>query len=317
MRFGFQKPVFTFDYRGDDTSQIIDSLKKLVTTAEKNGFDSFWVMDHFHQIPMIGKVEEPMLESWSTLSVLAGLTTKIKLGTLVSGIMYRYPAILAKVAATLDVLSKGRLFMGIGAAWNEDESHAYGIHFPPAGERLSRLEEAIQIIRKMWTEEPSASFNGKYYQIHNAYCNPKPIQKPSPPILVGGSGERKTLKIVAKYADACNLFGSAETVKRKLNILKEHCKSVGRDYDSILRTKLGIIVVADDRQMAEEKIKQIFKGMPEEQIREFAIYGTPEDLLRQIELLEQVGIQYLIVDLDPSRELEALDVFANKIIKKY
>jgi F420-dependent oxidoreductase-like protein len=262
-------------------------------------------------------VEEPMLESWTTLSVVAGFTTKIKLGTLVTGITYRYPAVLAKVAATLDVLSKGRLFMGIGAAWNEDESHAYGIHFPPAGERLSRLEEAIQIIRKMWTEEPSASFNGKYYQIHNAYCNPKPIQKPSPPILVGGSGERKTLKIVAKYADACNLFGSAETVKRKLNILKDHCKSVGRDYDSILKTKLGIIVVDDDKQMAEKKIKQIFKGMPEEQIREFAIYGTPEDLLRQIELLEQVGIQYLIVDLDPSRELEALDVFANKIIKKY
>ena len=271
MRFGFQKPVFTFDYRGDDTSQIIDSLKKLATTAENNGFDSFWVMDHFHQIPMIGKVEEPMLESWSTLSVLAGLTTKIKLGTLVTGIMYRYPAILAKVAASLDVLSKGRLFMGIGAAWNEDESHAYGIHFPGTSERLSRLEEAIQIIRKMWTEEPSASFNGKYYQIHNAYCNPKPIQKPSPPILVGGSGERKTLKIVAKYADACNLFGSAETVKRKLNILKDHCKSVGRDYDSILKTKLGIIVVDDDKQMAEKKIKQIFKGMPEEQIREFAI----------------------------------------------
>jgi alkanesulfonate monooxygenase SsuD/methylene tetrahydromethanopterin reductase-like flavin-dependent oxidoreductase (luciferase family) len=217
----------------------------------------------------------------------------------------------------LDVLSKGRLFMGIGAAWNEDESHAYGIHFPGTSERLSRLEEAIQIIRKMWTEEPSASFNGKYYQIRNAYCNPKPIQKPSPPILIGGSGERKTLKIVAKYADACNLFGSAETVKRKLNILKEHCKTVDRDYDTILKTKLGIIVVDEDKQMAEKKIEQMFKGMPEEQIREFAIYGTPEDLLREIELLEQVGIQYLIVDLDPTRELEALDVFANKIIKKY
>ncbi|MGE5822456.1 MAG: TIGR03560 family F420-dependent LLM class oxidoreductase [Nitrososphaerota archaeon] len=317
MQFGLQKPIFTFDYRGDDTSQIIDSLKKLATTAENNGFDSFWVMDHFHQISMIGKVEEPMLESWTTLSMLAGLTTKIKLGTLVTGIMYRYPAILAKVAATLDVLSKGRLFMGIGAAWNEDESHAYGIHFPPATERLSRLEEAIQIIRNMWTEEPSASFNGKYYQIRNAYCNPKPIQKPSPPILVGGSGERKTLKIVAKYADACNLFGSAETVKRKLNILKEHCKSVGRDYNSILKTKLGIIVIEDEKQTAEKKIEQIFKGMPEEQIREFALYGTPEDVLRQIELFEQVDIQYLIVDLDPTRELEALDVFANKIIKKF
>jgi F420-dependent oxidoreductase-like protein len=317
MRFGLQKPNFNFDYRGDDTSQIIDSVKKLATTAEINGFDSFWVMDHFHQIPMIGKVDEPMLESWTTLSVVAGLTTKIKLGTLVTGIMYRYPAVLAKVAATLDVLSKGRLFMGIGAAWNEDESNAYGIHFPPAGERLSRLEEAIQIIHKMWTEEPSASFNGKYYQIHNAYCNPKPIQKPSPPILVGGGGERKTLKIVAKYADACNLFGSAETVKRKLNILKEHCKTVGRDYDSILKTKLGIIVVEDEKQMSEKKIEQIFKGMPEEQIREFAIYGTPEDVLRQIELFEQADIQYLIVDLDPTQELEALNVFANKIIKKF
>ena len=298
MRFGLQKPNFNFDYRDDDTSQIIDSLKNLATTAENNGFDSFWVMDHFHQIPMIGKVEEPMLESWTTLSVVAGLTTKIKLGTLVTGIMYRYPAVLAKVAATLDVLSKGRLFMGIGAAWNEDESHAYGIHFPPASERLSRLEEAIQIIHKMWTEEPSASFNGKYYQIHNAYCNPKPIQKPSPPILVGGGGERKTLKIVAKYADACNLFGSVETVKRKLNILKEHCKTIGRDYDSILKTKLALIVVDDDKQKSEKKIEQIFKGMPEEQIREFAIYGTPEDVLGQIELFEQVDIQYLIVDLE-------------------
>ena len=317
MQFGLQKPIFTFDYRGGDTSEIIDSLQKLATTAEKNGFDSFWVMDHFHQIPMIGKPEEFMLEGWTTLSVLAGLTTKIRLGTLVTGIIYRYPAILAKVAATLDVLSKGRLFMGIGAAWNEEESSAYGIHFPHALERLSRLEEAIQIIRKMWTEEPSASFNGIYYQIRNAYCNPKPIQKPSPPILVGGGGERKTLKIVAKYADACNLFGSAETVKRKLNVLKEHCKSVGRDYDSILKTKLGFVVLDDDKQIAEDKIRQMFKGMPEEQIREFAIYGTPEDLLRQIEEFEQVGIQYLIVDLDPSREIQALEMFSNKIVKKY
>jgi F420-dependent oxidoreductase-like protein len=317
MQFGLQKPIFTFDYRGNDTSQIIDSITKLAISSENSGFDSFWVMDHFHQIPIIGKPEDPMLESWTTLSVLAGLTTKIKLGTLVTGITYRHPAILAKIAATLDVLSKGRLFMGIGAAWNEDESHAYGIHFPPANERLSRLEEAIQIIRKMWTEGVSASFNGKYYQVHNAYCNPKPIQKPSPPILVGGSGERKTLKIVAKYADACNLFGSAETIKRKLKILEEHCKSVGRDYDLILKTKLGVIVIDDDTEVVQNKIRQAFKGMPEEQIREFVMYGTPEDVLKQIELLEQVGIQYLIVDLEPSRELEALDVFANKIMKKF
>jgi len=320
MQFGLQHPNFNFDYDGQsnngDTSQIADSLRNLVTRAENIGFDSVWVMDHFHQIQFVGRPEEPMLEGWTIISMLAGITTKIKLGTLVTGIIYRYPSVLAKVAATLDVLSKGRLYMGIGAGWNEQESLAYGISFPSNQERMLMLEEAIQIIRKMWTEEPYASFNGKYYQIHNAYCNPKPIQKPSPPILVGGSGERKTLKIVAKHADACNLFGSPETVRKKLDILKEHCKTVGRDYDSILKTKLGAIIIDDNSDMVKNRVRETFRGIPEEQIKEFVIYGTPEDVLRQIEILEQVGIQYLIVDLEPSREVEALDTFANKVINK-
>jgi F420-dependent oxidoreductase-like protein len=320
MQFGLQHPNFNFDYDGQsnngDTSQIADSLRNLVTRAENIGFDSFWVMDHFHQIQFVGRPEEPMLEGWTIISMLAGITTKIKLGTLVTGIIYRYPSVLAKVAATLDVLSKGRLYMGIGAGWNEQESLAYGISFPSNQERMLMLEDAIQIIRKMWTEEPYASFNGKYYQIRNAYCNPKPIQKPSPPILVGGSGERKTLKIVAKHADACNLFGSPETVRKKLDILKEHCKTVGRDYDSILKTKLGAIIIDDNSDMVKNRVRETFRGIPEEQIREFVIYGTPEDVLRQIEILEQVGIQYLIVDLEPSREREALDTFANKVINK-
>jgi F420-dependent oxidoreductase-like protein len=318
MQFGLQHPNFNFDYngQGNDISYIADSLKNLVSKAENSGFDSFWVMDHFHQIQFVGRPEDPMLEGWTVLSMLAGITTKIKLGTLVTGIIYRYPSVLAKIASTLDVLSKGRLFMGLGAAWNEQESLAYGINFPSNQERLLRLEETIQIIRKMWTEEPCASFNGKYFQINNAYCNPKPIQKPSPPILVGGSGERKTLKIVAKYADACNLFGSTESIKKKLDILKEHCKSVGRDFDSILKTKLGTIVLDDDREVAKDRVEETFRGVPEEQIKEFVIYGTPEDILKQIEALQQVGIQYLIVNLEPSRELEALDTFANKIITK-
>jgi F420-dependent oxidoreductase-like protein len=323
MQFGLQHPNFNFDYDSKSnnnadtpTSQIADSLKNLVTKAENTGFDSFWVMDHFHQIQFVGRPEEPMLEGWTIISMLAGITTKIKLGTLVTGIIYRYPSVLAKIAASLDVLSKGRLFMGIGAGWNEQESLAYGISFPSNQERMLRLEEAIQIIRKMWAEEPYASFNGKYYQIRNAYCNPKPIQKPHPPILVGGSGERKTLKIVAKYADACNLFGSPETVRKKLDILKEHCKSVGRDYGSILKTKLAAIVVDDTSDMVKNRVRETFRGIPEEQIKELAIYGTPEDVSRQIEMLKEVGIQYLIVDLEPSRELEALDTFANKVINK-
>ncbi|HYT02226.1 MAG TPA: LLM class F420-dependent oxidoreductase [Candidatus Acidoferrum sp.] len=316
MKFGLQHPSFSFDYTNDDASQIVDSLKNLVTRAEILGVDSFWVMDHFHQIPFLGKPEEPMLESWTTLSVLAGITSKIKLGTLITGVVYRHPSVLAKIGATLDILSKGRLFLGIGAAWHKEESIAYGIPFPSVKERFQILEEAIQIIRKMWTEEPVANFNGKYYQIKNAYCNPKPIQKPSPPIMVGGSGERQTLKIVAKYADACNLFGSVETVKRKLGVLKEHCKSVGTDYDSILKTKLGLVLIDKDKEMAKKRMQQISKDIPEEQITEFAIYGTREDVLGQIELLEDAGIQYLIVDLDPTRELEALEIFAQDIIKK-
>ncbi len=317
MQFGLQHPNYNFDYDGRDASQIVDSLKNLATKAENSGFDSFWVMDHFHQISGVGNRQDPMLEGWTTISVLAGLTSRIKLGTLVTGIIYRHPSVLAKMGATLDVLSKGRLFMGIGAAWNQEESLAYSIPFPPNKERLLRLEEAIQIIRKMWTEEPAATFNGKYYQINHAYCNPKPIQKPSPPIMVGGSGERYTLKIIAKYADACNLFGSTETVKRKLSILREHCKSVGRDYDSILKTKLGLIVIDNDKKMIEKRLQQIISnGIPAERVREFVIYGTLDDVLKQIELLEEVGIQYLIVDLEPYREPEALEVFGNTIVKK-
>ncbi|MGA7370365.1 MAG: LLM class F420-dependent oxidoreductase [Nitrososphaeraceae archaeon] len=333
MKFGLQHPNFSYDYSNQNTSQIIDTLGNLVVKAENKGFDSFWVMDHFHQISVVGEPEEPMLEGWTTISVLAGITTRIKLGTLVTGVIYRYPSILAKIAATLDVLSKGRLFLGIGASWNEEESLAYGIgertinngnskglsriSFPSNKERLLRLEEALQIIRKLWTEEPSASFEGKYYRIHNAYCNPKPIQKPTPPILVGGSGEKRTLNIVAKYADACNLFGSAETVKKKLEILKAHCKSVDRDYDSILKTKLGVVVIDNDGRKAKKRVQQAFMGMPEAHLKEFAIYGTPEEVLKQIREFEHVGIQYLIVDLDPQREIEALEIFVDEIIKRY
>jgi F420-dependent oxidoreductase-like protein len=277
MKFGLQHPNFTFDGQG---VEIVEKLRTLVQKAESLGFDSFWVMDHFHQIQNVGQSQEPMLEGWTTQAVVAGLTEKIRLGTLVTGIVYRHPSVLAKIGATLDVLSKGRLFMGIGAAWNVDEATAYGISFPPVKERMQRLEEAVQIIRRMWTEE-SATFSGKFYQIRDAYCNPKPIQKPHPPIMIGGSGERRTLKIVAKYGDACNIFGSVETVKKKLGVLREHCRSVGRDYDSIVKSKLGHMVIDKDK----EKVTEAIKSMPEDRRREYAIYGTPEEVRRRVEAL--------------------------------
>jgi F420-dependent oxidoreductase-like protein len=308
LKFGLQHPNFTFDGEGP---QIAEKLRKLVGRTESYGFDSFWVMDHFHQIQNVGEPQEPILEGWTTQSVVAGFTSKIKLGTLVTGIVYRHPSVLAKVGASLDVLSNGRLYMGIGAAWNVEEAKAYGIPFPPVKERMQRLEEAAQIITKMWTEE-AATFNGKFYQLHNAYCSPKPIQKPHPPIMIGGGGERRTLKIAAKYGDACNIFGSVETVKHKLDVLKQHCRTVGRDYDSIVKTKLGRVVIDKDK----ERVNDAVKGMPEDRRREFAIYGTPEEVRRQVEAFRDAGVEYLIVNLEPDKELHALELFANEVVKK-
>jgi len=308
LKFGLQHPNFTFDGEGH---QAVEKLRTLVGRVESYGLDSFWVMDHFHQIRNVGEVQEPMLEGWTTQSVVAEFTNKIKLGTLVTGIVYRHPSVLAKMGATLDVLSNGRLFMGIGAAWNVDEATAYGIPFPPVKERMQRLEEAVQVIKKMWTEE-TATFEGKFYQLRNAYCNPKPLQKPHPPIMIGGSGERRTLKIVARYGDACNIFGSVDTVKKKLEILREHCRSVGRDYESIVKSKLGHIVIDKDKEKATEAVK----GLPEDRRREYAIYGTPEEVRRQVEAFRDAGIEYLIVNLEPDRELRALELFASEVVGK-
>ena len=312
MKFGIQHPSFSHDGTGE---QIVESLRKVTASAERLGYDSFWVMDHFHQIQYVGQEQEPMLEGWTTLGAIAGLTSKIRLGTLVTGNIYRHPSILAKIGATFDVLSKGRLFMGIGAAWNEEESKAYGIPFPSTKERFRRLEEAVQIIHKMWTEE-RASFDGQFYKIHEAYCNPKPVQKPHPPIMIGGSGERETLKLVAKYADACNLFGSPETIKRKLDVLREHCKAVGRDYNSILKTKLGVVLIDKDRASLDKRIAERYGNVPIEMQREFATVGTPEEVKRQVESFRDAGVEYFITSFDQNRELQGVEEFANQVMKQ-
>jgi F420-dependent oxidoreductase-like protein len=310
MKFGIQHPSFTLD---GDGPAIVDSIRKVAVKGEDLGYDSFWVMDHFHQIQNVGQPQEPMLEGWTTISVLAGLTSKIKLGTLVTGNTYRHPSVLAKTGATLDVLSKGRLIMGIGAAWNEEEAMAYGIPFPPTKERLERLDEAVQVIRHMWTED-KANFDGQFYQLKDAYCNPKPIQKPHPPILIGGAGEKRTLRTVAKYADASNIFGSLETVKRKLGILQEHCKEVGREYDSIVKTKGGRVIFGD-RESIEKGFERM--GMNQQMTREFLTYGTPEQIRQNIEEFAQAGIDGLIYSFDPRQELEAVTKFGNDVISTF
>src|SRR5437667_7497087 len=209
---GFQIPNFTFP--GIHNDRLFDHVAKLATTAERSGFDAVFVMDHFYQLPNIGPRTDPMLEGYTVLAGIAARTTRIRLGTLVTGVTYRNPALLAKVVTTLDIVSSGRAILGIGAAWNEDEHRGYGYEFPPVGERLSRLEEALQICRSMFREE-APSFDGRYYRIQHALNVPRPVPPHGPPILIGGGGEQRTLKLVAQHADPGNFFGHLATAPRK------------------------------------------------------------------------------------------------------
>jgi F420-dependent oxidoreductase-like protein len=220
-------------------AKLGSTLGEIARTAEQAGFDSIWVMDHFWQIRMNGPEHHEMLEGYSALSYMAAVTSRAKLGTMVTGAIYRHPGILAKTVTTLDVLSGGRAWLGIGAAWNEAESRGLGIPFPSLKERFERLEEALQICQQMWegkrgSEKP---FHGEHYQLERPLNSPQSLTRPHPPILIGGGGEKKTLRLVAQYADACNLFPSPE-IPRKLEILREHCKAVGRNYDDIEKTAM-------------------------------------------------------------------------------
>src|SRR4051812_24256603 len=204
MRIGLQIPSFTWP---DGPAGIGPKLAEIGKTADEAGFASIWVMDHFFQIEYIGPAEDPMLEGYSALSYLAGVTERAKLGTLVTGVIYRYPGILVKTATTLDVLSGGRAYLGIGAAWNQQESIGLGVPFPSVSERFERLEETLQIAKQMWSSN-NGPYEGKHYQLAETLCSPQPLSKPHLPIMIGGTGEKKTLRLVAQYADACNLFAS-------------------------------------------------------------------------------------------------------------
>lgn len=234
---------------------IADELARVGAAADAAGLTDLSVMDHWFQMETMYPAEEPMLEGYSTLAFLAAHSERVRLGLLVTGVTYRHPGLLAKIVATLDVLSKGRAQLGIGAAWYEREHRGLGVPFPPTAERFERLEEAIQICLQMWDPEANGAYQGRHYQLAETLCVPGPLTRPHPPILIGGSGERKTLRLVARYADACNLFGAAPAeVEHKLDVLRRHCEEVGRDIDEIRVTVLGRTParVADLDAFAEE-----------------------------------------------------------------
>ena len=271
MKIGLQIPDFPWT---GGAQSIAAGLRETALAADAGGFSSLWVMDHFFQIQMIGSPDEPMLEAYSTLNFLAGITQNVKLGALVTGVIYRQPAILVKTVTTLDVLSGGRAILGIGAAWNEEESRGLGIPFPPLKERFERLEEALQIAHWMWAGN-QRPFAGKYHHLERPLNYPAAIQKPHPPILIGGSGEQKTLRLVAKYADACNLFARAgrETLIHKLDVLKGYCDAAARPYEAIEKTALSSAIFNGEtldllamekecRMLAEIGIQQVIYNLP-------------------------------------------------------
>ena len=245
MKIGLQVPSFTWP---GGAAEIGPTFARIVRAADEVGFDSLWVMDHFFQIPSVGAADEPMLEGWSALAYAAALTRRVTLGLMVGGIHYRQAGLWAKLATTLDVLSGGRAWLGIGAAWNAEESKGLGFPFPPLGQRFEMLEETLQIVHAMWSGEHGTQqpFEGRHYRLERLLNSPQALRKPHPPIMIGGGGERKTLRLVAQYGDATNIFGGPENLRHKYAVLKERCEEVGRPFDEIERSNLNSFRVSRD-----------------------------------------------------------------------
>jgi F420-dependent oxidoreductase-like protein len=291
MRFGLQVPNFSLGVPDD---QLFDTVTELARTAEDVGFDSFWVMDHFYQLPALGGPSQPMLEAYTLLGGIAARTSTIRLGALVTGVTYRNPAILAKVVTTLDVLSAGRAILGIGAAWHDVEHEGLGVDFPPAGERLDRLEEAVQICRAMFREE-HPSFEGRYYRIRDARNLPRPVQAGGPPILIGGGGERRTLRLVARYADFCNITGDTDVIRHKVGVLRGHCQAEGRDPGAVTVSRLSTLVLTSSPEETAQTW-ELLRGAVGEDAAGFDV-GEEDALVTRFEELADAGVEYCIVNM--------------------
>ena len=292
MKVGLQIPSFTWPGAPET---IAATLAEIVRDADDMGFDSIWVMDHFFQIRSVGRVEEPMLEGMTALGFMAAHSTKARLGLMVGGVHYRHPGMWVKATTTLDVLTGGRAWLGIGAAWNEEESRSLAFPFPPLGERFELLEETLQIAHGMWTGErgTEGSFSGRHYRAERMLNSPQSLSRPRVPIMVGGGGERKTLRLVAQYADACNVFGSPENVARKYAILDAHCAAIGRDPREIERSTLQNVRLGPPGAARTESPAQVVDRFAE---------------------LSDAGVEHVIFELKDAYVDEYRDVVGREII---
>ena len=292
MKVGLQ--ISSFTWPGGPES-IGPTLARIVRQADDVGFDSIWVMDHFFQIRGNGRTEEPMLEGMTALGFMAAHSQRARLGLMVGGVHYRHPGLWVKATTTLDVLSGGRAWLGIGAAWNAEESRALAFPFPPLGERFEMLEETLQIAHAMFRGERGSeeAFQGRHYRAERLLNSPQSLSRPRVPIMVGGGGERKTLRLVAQYADACNVFGSPEAIARKYGILDAHCAAVGRDPNEIERSTLQDVRLAGDGAGGGE---------------------APDQVVERFGELADAGAQHVIVDLKSVHEPARLERFGSVVL---
>jgi F420-dependent oxidoreductase-like protein len=271
-----------------------EALRETWRLIDGSGYDTAWLFDHF--FPILSDPSGPCYEGWTTLTALACETSLTQIGILVTGNTYRHPAVLAKMGATLDHTSGGRLIMGIGAGWFEMEHTAYGIHFGTTAERIHRVDEACEVIKRLWTEK-QATFDGKYYQLLEAYCEPKPLQQPRPPLMIGGSGEKLMLRVVAKHADIWNTFGSPEVFRHKIEVLKEHCAAVGRNVDEIEVSWAGMTFITDSPEEKQAMITRAAAmfGAPIEMIAPGLLVGSVSELRDRIQQFIEAGVTHFIL----------------------
>jgi F420-dependent oxidoreductase-like protein len=295
-----------------DPVEAYEAMTRVAQEAEALGFGSIWLYDHFHTVFI--PTQEVTFECWTSTAALARDTKRVRIGQMVTCNSYRNPALLAKMASTVDVLSHGRLDLGIGAGWYENEYRAYGYRYPDTRERLQRLGEAVQTLLAMWTQD-EATFEGTYYQVRGAINSPKGVQKPHIPLLIGGGGEKVTLRLVAQYADACNVGDGIENIKHKFAVLKQHCDEIGRDYNRIRRTTL-----IDDCAIAETEEEAIAKLTPEQrkdldELRRTQLIGTPAMIRQRLAEYEEAGVQEIIIRFVDATDLESIRLFARECMQ--
>ena len=299
-----------FNYPGVAPEELFDKLTEIATTAESSGFSSVSLMDHLHQIPVVGPPENYMMEGSTMLAGIAARTEKLTLGLLVGSVTYRNPAIAAKITTTLDVISGGRMWHGVGAGWFEGEHDAYGYAFPSLKTRFEMLEDHLNIARRMFTE-PQATYQGKHFSVDQAFNNPKPIRGDIP-ILIGGSGEKKTLRFVATYADGCNLFGDPERCKHLLGVLEGHCETVGRDPAEITKTAMGALCIAPTHEQAVAKRDSYMGRLPPERLAMMRV-GDPDTITEAAQALADVGIEGMTISLPDAHDPEAVELAGKAI----